>query len=78
MPSATMTPPEPEFVFANDTLPKLIRKTFWKRFKKGMVRDAARALAAEQGFTIDSLTLLRSWSTVKDFSKPTWFGWFDD
>ena len=27
-PSATMTPPEPEFVFANDTLPKLIRKTF--------------------------------------------------
>tara|TARA_B100001093_G_C26445190_1_gene849859 strand:- start:164 stop:739 length:576 start_codon:yes stop_codon:yes gene_type:complete len=41
-------------------------------------QDEVIALAAEQGFTIDSLTLLRSWSSVTDFSKPTWFGWFDD
>ena len=41
-------------------------------------QDEVIALAASQGFTIDSLTLLRSWSTVTDFSKPTWFGWFDD
>jgi len=36
------------------------------------------SLAVQSGFMIDSLTLLRSWSQVSDFSKPTWFGWFDD
>ena len=36
------------------------------------------SLAVQSGFRIDSLTLLRSWSQVSDFSKPTWFGWFDD
>ena len=36
------------------------------------------SLAVRSGFRIDSLTLLRSWSQVSDFSKPTWFGWFDD
>jgi predicted ribosomally synthesized peptide with nif11-like leader len=41
-------------------------------------QDDVISLAAQQGFSIDSLTLLRSWSQVSDFSKPTWFGWFDD
>ena len=36
------------------------------------------SLAVQSGFRIDSLTLLRSWSQVSDFSKPTWFGWFDN
>ena len=36
------------------------------------------SLAVQSGFRIDSLTLLRSWSQVSDFSKPPWFGWFDD
>ena len=36
------------------------------------------SLAVQSGFMIDSLTLLRSWNQVSDFSKPTWFGWFDD
>ena len=36
------------------------------------------SLAVQSGFRIDSLTLLRSWSKVTDFTKPTWFGWFDD
>ena len=49
-----------------------------ERVKSARNQDEVISLAAEQGFTIDSLTLLRSWSTVKDFSKPTWFGWFDD
>ena len=41
-------------------------------------QDEVIAIAKAQGFEIDSLTLLRSWSQVSDFSKPTWFGWFDD
>ena len=41
-------------------------------------QDDVIALAVQQGFSIDSLTLLRSWSQVSDFSKPTWFGWFED
>ena len=40
-------------------------------------QDEVIAIAKAQGFEIDSLTLLRSWSQVSDFSKPTWFGWFD-
>ena len=35
-------------------------------------------LANSEGFPIDSLTLLRRWNKVSDFSKPTWFGWFDE
>ena len=49
-----------------------------QQVKAARNQDEVIALAAAQGFTIDSLTLLRSWSTVTDFSKPTWFGWFDD
>lgn len=46
--------------------------------KGARTQDEVIALADQQGFFIDSLTLLRSWSQVSDFSKPTWFGWFDD
>jgi hypothetical protein len=46
--------------------------------KSARNQDEVIALAEAQGFAIDSLTLLRSWSQVSDFSKPTWFGWFDD
>ena len=46
--------------------------------KSARNQDEVIALAEAQGFPIDSLTLLRSWSQVSDFSKPTWFGWFDD
>ena len=35
-------------------------------------------LANAEGFPIDSLTLLRRWNKVSDFTKPTWFGWFDE
>ena len=35
-------------------------------------------LANSEGFPIDSLTLLRRWNKVSDFTKPTWFGWFDE
>jgi len=48
------------------------------RVKAARTQDEVIVLAEEQGFFIDSLTLLRSWSQVSDFSKPTWFGWFDD
>ena len=41
-------------------------------------QDEVIDLAVAQGFGIDSLTLLRRWSKVSDFSKPTWFGWFDE
>ena len=33
-------------------------------------------LATSLGYPFDSLTLLRKWSQHTDFSKPTWFGWF--
>ncbi len=46
--------------------------------KGARTQDEVIVLAEQQGFFIDSLTLLRSWSQVSDFSKPTWFGWFDD
>ena len=41
-------------------------------------QDAVIELANAEGFPIDSLTLLRRWNKVSDFSKPTWFGWFDE
>ena len=33
-------------------------------------------LATGLGYPFDSLTLLRKWSQHTDFTKPTWFGWF--
>ena len=34
-------------------------------------------IAASLGFQINSMTLLRQWSKHKDFTKPTWLGWFE-
>ncbi|CAI8154686.1 MAG: Uncharacterised protein [Prochlorococcus marinus str. MIT 9215] len=33
-------------------------------------------IAQENGFSFDSRAILRQWSKVTDFSRPTWFGWF--
>lgn len=33
-------------------------------------------IAFQQGYVIDSLSILRKWSEHTDFSKPTWYGWF--
>ena len=49
-PSATMTPPEPEFVFANDTLPKLIRKTFPEKYPEDEGTRAMRAYTSDENF----------------------------
>ena len=48
------------------------------RVKSARNQDEVIELAQSMGYSIDSLTLLRRWSQVSDFSKPTWFGWFDD
>lgn len=48
------------------------------RVKSARNQDEVIELAESLGYSIDSLTLLRRWSQVSDFSKPTWFGWFDD
>ena len=36
------------------------------------------AIAAERGFLIDPLAILRKWSKHTDFSRPTWMGWFTE
>ena len=54
------------------------RRDLKDQVKGARNQDEVIDLANANGFPIDSLTLLRSWSQVSDFSKPTWFGWFDD
>lgn len=49
-----------------------------EQIKLARNQDDVLAIAEANGAIIDSLALLRSWSQVTDFSKPTWFGWFDD
>ena len=41
-------------------------------------QDEVINIAKEYGFNIDSLAILKKWGKVTDFSKPTWFGWFND
>lgn len=48
------------------------------RIKFARNQDEVLDLAQQQGFAIDSLTILRRWSQHSDFSKPTWFGWFEE
>lgn len=38
--------------------------------------DEVINIAFQQGYVIDSLSILRKWSEHTDFSKPTWYGWF--
>lgn len=54
------------------------RSDLKEQIRNARDQDDVIAIAQEQGFPVDSLTLLRSWSRVTDFTKPTWFGWFDD
>ena len=44
--------------------------------KSALNQDQVIAIAAEHGFLIDPLAILRKWSKHTDFSKPTWMGWF--
>ena len=46
--------------------------------KSALNQDQVIAIAAERGFQIDSLAILRKWSQHTDFSKPTWMGWFGE
>ncbi|WP_114993357.1 Nif11-like leader peptide family natural product precursor [Synechococcus sp. UW179A] len=46
--------------------------------KAALNQDQVIAIAAERGFQIDPLAILRKWSKHTDFSKPTWLGWFSD
>ena len=41
-------------------------------------QDAVIEIARQYGFRIDSMSILKKWSKVTDFTKPTWFGWFND
>lgn len=38
--------------------------------------DDVISIAFQQGYVIDSKSILRKWSEHTDFSKPTWYGWF--
>tara|TARA_B100000965_G_C18879140_1_gene451147 strand:- start:219 stop:440 length:222 start_codon:yes stop_codon:yes gene_type:complete len=46
--------------------------------KSALNQDQVIAIAADRGFQIDSLAILRKWSKHTDFSKPTWMGWFGE
>lgn len=46
--------------------------------KSALNQDQVIAIAAERGFHIDPLAILRKWSKHTDFSKPTWLGWFSE
>ena len=46
--------------------------------KSALNQDHVIAIAAERGFQIDPLAILRKWSQHTDFSKPTWMGWFTE
>ena len=46
--------------------------------KSALNQDQVISIAAERGFQIDSLAILRKWSKHTDFSKPTWMGWFGE
>ena len=46
--------------------------------KSALNQDQVIAIAAERGFQIDPLAILRRWSKHTDFSEPTWLGWFSE
>ena len=46
--------------------------------KSALNQDQVIAIAAQRGFVIDPLAILRKWSQYTDFSKPTWMGWFSE
>lgn len=46
--------------------------------KSAINQDQVIAIAAQRGFVVDPLAILRKWSQHTDFSKPTWMGWFSE
>jgi predicted ribosomally synthesized peptide with nif11-like leader len=77
-PAPTLTDAEKDAALASFIQLVKTRPDLKDQVKSARNQDEVIGLAQAQGFAIDSLTLLRSWSQVSDFSKPTWFGWFDD
>ena len=77
-PALTLTDAEKDAALASFIQLVKARPDLKDQVKSARNQDEVIGLAQAQGFAIDSLTLLRSWSQVSDFSKPTWFGWFDD
>ncbi|MFL0769833.1 MAG: Nif11-like leader peptide family natural product precursor [Prochlorococcus sp.] len=47
-----------------------------EQIKLAKHEDEVLQLAESKGYIFDSMTMLRKWSQHTDFSKPTWFGWF--
>ncbi len=77
-PAASLTDAEKDAALASFIQLVKTRPDLKDQVKSARNQDEVIGLAQAQGFAIDSLTLLRRWSQVSDFSKPTWFGWFDD
>ena len=46
--------------------------------KSALNQDQVIDIAAQRGFVVDPLAILRKWSQHTDFSKPTWMGWFSE
>ena len=46
--------------------------------KSALNQDQVIAIAAQRGFVVDPLAILRKWSQHTDFSKPAWMGWFSE
>ena len=78
VPAPTLTDAEKDAALASFIQLVKTRPDLKDQVKSARNQDEVIGLAQAQGFAIDSLTLLRSWSQVSDFTKPTWFGWFDD
>ena len=78
IPASSLTDAEKDAALASFIQLVKTRPDLKDQVKSARNQDEVIGLAQAQGFAIDSLTLLRSWSQVSDFSKPTWFGWFDD
>ena len=55
-----------------------VDKSLQDEIKSALNQDQVIAIAAERGFMIDPLAILRKWSKHTDFSKPTWMGWFSE
>ena len=53
-------------------------KRLQDEIKSALNQDQVIAIAAERGFQIDPMAILRKWSKHTDFSKPTWMGWFTE
>ena len=54
------------------------REDLKDQIKSARDQEEVIRIAHDNGYRIDSLTLLRQWSQHSDFSQPTWFGWFKE